>query len=397
MTYEEQSWGIALGIVLVGMAVCWVLARINFLPHLSGPQNRYKTIDGLRGLAAFAVVANHAPFALGNAGMPLTQFGVMGHVYGNMGSLGVQIFFCITGFLFFDRAIQKRGQIDWADFYGARIRRLAPLYLFVAAIVAALSIRIAGNSLDWGLPKTGLNLASIFAFGFLGSPVKVGAFDTTPLNTVIWTLAYEWRFYFVFPFLAYLVTGRMRASIALAIALGFMVLDFATAESVMWPYFLTGLAGAYLHNRDARMPAWLGGLLLAASLGLAVYLPLPLYGWERYGIVTAGFLAAVMGRPALVAVPALRYLGEISYSVYLLHLPVLFVLSRLLMKVYPNGVSYDVYLAQLAAGAALVALVSALTYRFIEHPFLAKRLRRSAPDAGPGTRRPASEDQARTA
>ncbi|MBJ2204465.1 acyltransferase family protein [Pseudomonas carnis] len=64
-------------------------------------KHEYKFINGLRGLAAIFVFVNHAPFVLINLGVKNTVFSAWGQIYPNLGSFGVQIFFCITGFLFF--------------------------------------------------------------------------------------------------------------------------------------------------------------------------------------------------------------------------------------------------------------------------------------------------------
>ncbi|MGP5490482.1 acyltransferase family protein, partial [Pseudomonas helleri] len=94
----------------------------------------YKFINGLRGLAAVFVFINHAPFILTSLGITNSTFSTWGWIYVNLGSFGVQIFFCITGFLFFDKVI-KTPTMQWDNFFEGRVRRVAPLYYFSSLTV----------------------------------------------------------------------------------------------------------------------------------------------------------------------------------------------------------------------------------------------------------------------
>ena len=97
-------------------------------------KHNYKFINGLRGLAAVFVVINHAPFILTNMGITNNNFSSWGWIYANLGAFGVQIFFCITGFLFFDK-LMKTPNMEWEKFFRGRILRIAPLYYFSSLIV----------------------------------------------------------------------------------------------------------------------------------------------------------------------------------------------------------------------------------------------------------------------
>ncbi|MGP5570992.1 acyltransferase family protein, partial [Pseudomonas helleri] len=113
-----------------------------------------------------------------------------------LGSFGVQIFFCITGFLFFDKVI-KTPTMQWDNFFEGRVRRVAPLYYFSSLTVVLIACFY--SNFEIFDKNTLLTLASMLTFNFLDGPSKIGEVALTPLNSVTWTLVHEWRFYAAAP------------------------------------------------------------------------------------------------------------------------------------------------------------------------------------------------------
>ncbi|WP_350649260.1 acyltransferase family protein [Pseudomonas sp. HY13-MNA-CIBAN-0226] len=141
--------------------------------------HEYKFINGLRGLAAVFVFVNHAPFVLTNLGITNSSFSSWGQIYPNLGSFGVQIFFCITGFLFFDK-IMKSNSIDWNGFFLARLKRVAPLYYASSIIVVLIAIIYSGESIL--SRETATTIAGIISFNFIDNPMKIGDVSLVPLS-----------------------------------------------------------------------------------------------------------------------------------------------------------------------------------------------------------------------
>ncbi|WP_141653757.1 acyltransferase family protein, partial [Erwinia billingiae] len=118
--------------------------KLDFLPHLADSGHRYDYIDGLRGLAALLVVCSHS-WRFRDIGFINDQITKADYFYmGNMGAVGVQLFFCITGFLFFKKIIKEGTSINWVSFYKARIKRLTPLYFVFCISVVGVGIYISG-------------------------------------------------------------------------------------------------------------------------------------------------------------------------------------------------------------------------------------------------------------
>ncbi|HFG3782180.1 TPA: acyltransferase family protein, partial [Escherichia coli] len=121
-----------IGIVLLCLAASMGINRVfvcfNFYNHIDFSGKRYLHIDGIRGIAALLVVLNHAVFSLSNNGFnPLSVNTSNFWVFAHAGDIGVQIFFCITGFLFFDKIIKTGNKINWEMFFVSRVKRLVPM------------------------------------------------------------------------------------------------------------------------------------------------------------------------------------------------------------------------------------------------------------------------------
>jgi len=336
-------------------------------------QHEYKFINGLRGLAAIFVFINHAPFILINLGVKNTVFSEWGQIYPNLGSFGVQIFFCITGFLFFDK-VMKSKHIDWADFFVARIRRVAPLYYLASFLVFIIAISFAG--FDFLDKESITTIAGLVTFNFIDNPMKIGGVSLVPLSSVTWTLVHEWRFYAVLPMVAIFYRSRYR-SIILTVAILIAAIDLGTSAVVCWAYFLSGMVAAVVHKKNiTNKPVKFFSMLIA--LGIFVWVcglvDVPGYGALRFALATIFFICITISNPYFLHYQFLNRLSDISYSVYLLHLPVLF-LSFKLLSVFFDLAALDkvtFWVANFVTIPIIVAL-STITFVHVEKRFMRKK------------------------
>ena len=338
-----------------------------------GPRSTFRPdVEGLRAVAVVLVVVSH----------------VLGVPQG--GYVGVDVFFVISGFLITGlllREHERSGRISLRDFYARRVRRLLP------AAVLVLAVTNVAAYLLFSADRAGQAMRdSLWSLGFLAN-VRFSAIgtdyfdDTRPASPVqhYWSLAVEEQFYVVWPLLliAALWVARRRGAGA--------VLVVATAASFAWSvHAVADDATAAYFSTPAR--AWeLGvGALIAvgAQAGLVQRLPLRAavaLGWlGLYGIVLSALLltertpfpgvAAVLpvlatalvlqageagaaGRNPVLVNPVSRYLGRISYSLYLWHWPVL-VLS---VAVLPTGLHVVVPLV-------LSLVLASLCHHLVEEP-----------------------------
>ena len=333
-------------------------------------KHSYKFINGLRGLAAVFVVINHAPFVLANMGITNNIFSSWGWIYVNLGSFGVQIFFCITGFLFFDK-LMNTPNMQWENFFKGRVLRVAPLYYFSSLIV--FFIACIYSNFEIFNKETLLTISSMLTFNFLDGPSKIGSIVLTPLNSVTWTLVHEWRFYAVLPLIALTYKSKYNKLVLIA-ALILAAIDLNFSAIVCWSYFLTGIIAAIIHKRYlcSNRTGW--GLSIVA-LCIFIYtcgIKEPQgYGALRFTLTSVFFLCITIANPIALHAQCLNRLSDISYSIYLMHLPILYLTFKLAsFFVDLSSASKITFWSINLIAIPLITFISTQTYIHIERRFM---------------------------
>ena len=328
-------------------------------------------IEGLRGIAILLVLLFHA-------GLPWTPGGFV----------GVDVFFVISGFLITGklwRESQQPGGLNITRFYAWRIRRLLPAALVAVALISLVGLLLAAPLDRSELAADGAASAlSLANMRFIGS-VDYFAATTSPSPFLhFWSLSVEEQFYLVWPALIVLLTWRggssRRLIVALLIgvvasfALSIWLTDTSPARAFyllptrVWQLGVGGLLaliGVAGTSRRAGALAW-AGLAAVAVAGVALTAEIPYPGLAAL-LPTAGAVALLYGGAApsgpvrLLAAAPLRFLGKISYSLYLWHWPLL-VLPLMFLERALTGV-------EVVASVAAAIGVSWLSWRFVEQPF----------------------------
>ncbi len=301
------------------------------------------SLDGMRGICIAAVVLYH-----GSA-----QAGLAGWVRG--GFIGVSVFFTLSGFLITSLLLREgdsTGSIRLTRFWGRRIRRLWPAAFATVAAVIGLSA--------WG-PLQARSSDTIAATWNVTNWHVIASGESKLLQTIVgplgptWSLAVEEQFYVVLALLLFVVLRLRRSTMWLTIAasLGVVVpvilsnvvtnwqpaLEFNTV--LRMPELFVGVLLAVWHRRGrSRLGTPLadtlagGGLLALVGLFLlADYSPPWLLrgGYTLVAVTTALIIVGLLqhGRVAtLLSWKPLKALGVVSYSLYLVHWPVMSVLTR---------------------------------------------------------------------
>ena len=328
-------------------------------------------IEGLRGIAILLVLLFHA-------GLPWTPGGFV----------GVDVFFVISGFLITGklwRESQQPGGLNITRFYAWRIRRLLPAALVAVAVIALVGLLLAAPLDRSELAADGAASAlSIANMRFIGS-VDYFAATTSPSPFLhFWSLSVEEQFYLVWPALIVLLTWRGGSSrrliaalligVVASFALSIWLTDTSPARAFyllptrVWQLGVGGLlalVGVMGTSRRAGALAW-AGLAAVAVAGVALTAEIPYPGLAAL-LPTAGAVALLYGGGApsgpvrLLAAAPLRFLGKISYSLYLWHWPLL-VLPLMFLERALTGV-------EVVASVAVAIGVSWLSWRFVEQPF----------------------------
>jgi peptidoglycan/LPS O-acetylase OafA/YrhL len=328
-------------------------------------------IEGLRGIAILLVLLFHA-------GLPWTPGGF----------IGVDVFFVISGFLITGklwRESQQPGGLSITKFYAWRIRRLLPAALVAVAIVSLVGLLIAAPLNRSELAADGAASAlSIANMRFISS-VDYFAPTASPSPFLhFWSLSVEEQFYLVWPALIVLLTWRGGSSRRLIAALligvvasfvlsiwltdTFPARAFYLLPTRLWQLGAGGLLaliGVVGTSRRSGALAW-AGLAAIALAGVALTSEMPYPGLAAL-LPTLGAVALLYGGAApggplrLLTAAPLRFLGKISYSLYLWHWPLL-VLPLMFLERALSGV-------EIVVAVAAAIGVSWLSWRFVEQPF----------------------------
>lgn len=355
---------------LACFALAWlILSRSAFYRDViaSLDAGRAGMIDGLRGWLALGVFFSHVLnlwfyHRAGRWGADDAPF------YNNVGPVGVSLFFMITGFLFWTKVLRGNGNVDSGRLYRSRIRRLAPMYLAsVAGVVLVVAVLT-----DFTLresPFTVLReLRAWLSFGFIPGGELNAVQDAHYINAVYWTLAYEWAFYLVLPFLGVFV--RYPASILLLA----VAIFYGTLSPIVLNFIAGAVTAVIVQKRwipwrlDAPILTPLALACLAAVFAFPESHPLP-----QSLLLFVFFLFIVHGNSlfGLLATGSSKLLGTISYSIYLTHCIVLYSVMHFANSRVPlTEISNPAYWGLAAVVALLTVLISSVTYRCIEHPFL---------------------------
>ncbi|WP_158579946.1 acyltransferase family protein [Geodermatophilus marinus] len=334
-------------------------------------------VEGLRAVAIGAVLLFHA-------GVPRISGG---------GFVGVDVFFVISGFLITGllvREVDRTGRIALADFYARRARRILPAAAFVTVVtLVAGSLLLDGpeqSDLGWGGFWAALQSANWY-WASISIDELVPRLTENPLLHY-WSLAVEEQFYLVWPLTIILVVAVVRrrsgswrpallATLGVLSAASLLACVLVTYDHRLLAYFGSPMrawqfgAGALLAIGAATVDRWAAterGRRLGVGLGWAgMALILSCLLWANgtpypgvaaivptvgaAAVILAGGLTARRGSVAAVLSWApVRFVGRISYSWYLWHLPATFVAEHafgltgwywwLLVELIAGGLAY---------------------------------------------------------
>lgn len=348
-------------------------------------QNRYSSLQALRGLAAVAVVfhnTNFAQFELTGANNRLLPGA-------SIGELGVDLFFVLSGFLMVSTTWSQSGGLKTAGrFLASRALRIYPLY-WVMALIWAATLVLA--------PQASLGRQS----ADLASSLLLTPSASTPQLTQAWSLVFEVFFYLVFGLM--MLTRQRKAALAgWALWLGGCALTgfrlpTAAGHLVSNPLaleFLIGCGVAYLSQRRISRPLLLlvCGLVLApvgefvrsrlsVDANMAESLRALMVGAPA-GAVVLG--AVAMERAGRLRIPGwLEGLGDRSFALYLVNSPVACLLAATFMTGLGASPVRDAAFATAAFALSVVAME--VLHLYAERPLLAmaRRLLNGAAVARP--------------
>lgn len=365
----------------------------------AGAGERVAALDGLRGVLAMIVVVAHyfGEVAHGFAGLTLAW-------------IAIRMFFVLSGFLMANIILQHLSSPNFfAAFYIRRACRTLPVYLVLLAIVftAAHLFRDAA----WMEAERVMPLWSFLTFtqGFV--MISRGDFGIDWL-TPTWTLTVEEQFYLVAPLICLLTPRRHLLAVLgamVVVSIGFRAMAFETdlmpsmaglviLPAAMHSMFLGMIAAVLLRSGRIDWVRWdivlrgapivlLGVVFALKWIDGASYRWFELAGVPLVSVACACYLMAIVrNAPEADSLrsPSLKVLGRLSYSIYLLHMPVLGLAHGLVLGARPDiGTPVQVVVTLVAVVIALA--LAWLVNRYIEQPMVeyGRRWRFSTNNIGP--------------
>jgi exopolysaccharide production protein ExoZ len=360
-----------------------MLDRLRGLLELeTGGARRLRPMEGLRGVAVLLVFLQHyAVQSLIHVDLDGVAL-MLAQALRVIGNLGVVLFFILSGYLIHGTLLRR--QPGFAAFMARRVERIYPAFLCVFALTAALHWLFATGQ----IPAEPAAAARLLLANLLLLP---GVLAIEPLMAVAWTLSYEMAFYLV---LGLIVPGlrmvRWPRAARIAFILGLAALvtgvciffpgDIGAFASPlpMLPFFAGMLLYELGETRLPAMPGWLALAVATADLLLdhrLVLLPLIREWCETIAMAmlcSAAFRGGNVAARAMSWTP-LRWLGNMSYSYYLLHgLVVLTVFRGLAAWVghgWPSATAFALLLPVFAASVA----ASLILFAMVERPLSLSR------------------------
>jgi exopolysaccharide production protein ExoZ len=335
-------------------------------------KSKLPSLQVLRGIAAILVIFHHYEVVLREHG--IVGFRIFSQELCNLGMCGVDIFFAISGFIFIYTTVNKGGPKDARIFLVRRVLRIFPLYWLWTSVL--LVLWLAGI----GMQKHHYSPAYIVSSFFL-LPYYNGV-NFLPILNQGWTLAFEMLFYLVFFWAIFLKLQRTRipfvaCAFLLFAAVGSRMpsgsgLRFLFTNSIVIE-FLFGMVCAEILLRlpSRRNSSWNRAIATAfISVGAIALLCTVRFGFPdplRFVFYGLPAMCIVFGATLLGSRPAprlLTYLGDASYSIYLVH--------SFVALAYGLALSHFAALHRLQPDAIIVvatlatAALSSLTYPLIE-------------------------------
>jgi len=294
-------------------------------------------LDVLRFLACFLVIALHC----------------IGAFPPGVGHAGVALFFSISGFLI-GRVLMNSEGLSY--FYARRFLRIYPAYFATIALLAALSFTRVFHDPSLGR-LVWQNLHYYLTFTFQLSPV----WDRLPL-LIVWSLCVEELFYLLLPLL-FLLKKPVRIGIGLSIIVALLLVPrfylLPNGDGTWFLFPLNLFLGVFLAILQPRLRQ---GFPFVAVAAIAVIIANGFAGWyHSFGPISALLCTATVWSLAAYdrKLPPLltpfRWMGQLSYAIYLLHLFCLSFVAHALKSLKGHAVPYYTLVTLLTTAAAVLA------------------------------------------
>jgi peptidoglycan/LPS O-acetylase OafA/YrhL len=359
----------------------------------------FPNLNALRFIAASLVIVHHIEQLRYYFGLSNLWYNT---VIRNLGSLGVLLFFVLSGFLITSLLMKEKevsGTISVGKFYMRRVLRIWPLYLLV--VIGSLFIIPLIPSLAWpgfGRAAVWKDLGwRLMLFIVLLPNVSQNVFGIVPYAGQTWTIAAEEQFYLVWPVLMKKKANKwvlVLATILIYIIVVYVLYAFHVDQGtgflkIFYGYWIStpieclaigaayalivkSYSGFILQLKKILFTRWVQWLALLLSIaviasGMNMLFARFVACAILFGVVIVN-LAANPARIINLEWAPLRYLGKISYGIYMYHSLMIELVLKTGFLIHYTG-RFFIY----PASFLFAILIASISYRYFETPFLRKK------------------------
>lgn len=334
----------------------------------------------MRGFLAIGVFIHHSSIwyqylQSGSWGAPKSN------LFNQFGQTSVALFFMITAFLFTTKLLNtysNNKNIDWSDFFISRVFRLVPMYLVSIMSLVVIVLVIS----DWKLNvSVGAFLKEVFCWGIFtirGAPDINGFVNTGIINAEVgWSLPYEWLFYFSLPMLSIFFSKNNVSKLFISISIVFILFycKYNSVESYhLWSFF-GGAISPFLIKYGADKMKY-NSIFFSVVIILCLASILRFHSSNDFickFLIIIVFNLIALGNTlfGILKISVLKFLGEISYSTYLTHGIIIFLVINFCIGFKEAlELSPTKYCLIIFCITPIIVLSSFMTYLKIEKPFM---------------------------
>lgn len=364
--------------LLIISALYFAVKIANVFIQLKIENVKYPAIDGVRGYLGFFVFLHHAYIWNHYLKYHIWE-NPKSNFFNHLGQTSVALFFIITSFLFTTKLLtSKKAAFDWKKYIISRLYRLTPIYLFTISIFLIIVGVLTNFEMRDTLQNNIKNCLSWVFFSVSG-PVNINLLnDTSKINAgVTWTLPYEWMFYLLLPVIGLFYKIKVDFKTLLVFSILFLFI-FHLNNSVLENFipFIGGIICAMVLNNPKIKINWSNNKYTVLGI-LVLILSVVSFnsGKKIVPVVVSTFILLLIAHGnsffGVLTTPFSRKFGQITYSFYLIHGLVLFVLFRFVIGYKIAAQLSEIkYWSCIALSIVPILFISQLTFKYIELPFI---------------------------
>lgn len=382
LIYFHDLLAVILSPILFVVLLRFLLPK-SIIDNISKDDNKYNSIDGLRGVSAIFVFMSHSLLSwryffvdggwINNTPLLIFDKNINENFaigFLTFGGMGVSFFFMITGFLFFDQLLKSKGKINVKNFFIKRFFRIAPLYYTVIVLVFFVVFSTGVAEFET-LKKEIQAFLSWLTFGLSNIKTISNLIPTSLVVAgVLWTLGIEWKFYACIPLLSFFTRRKLVAILFVFCGIIITIILFYLGKikdiRLFLPFLFGMLASLFVNNYLIRLKPSIFSSYIMSFITLALFIiavfKVQFENQMLFQILLGIIFIIIANNNSIFGMLKSKVfivLGKISYSIYLVHGVILFLINGVLIT---NGN----YLLNSMISMFLTLIISVFTYYFIE-------------------------------